>query len=232
MNAWREGVSKNENCLSPEALQELMEGVSSSQAAGHLAGCPHCQSELAMLKNFASPQPGKNNQADVNWIVNRLQSTGVLPSPAARIPYWRPWLTIPRLSGAAAAMLTVALGLSLYLSNRQERPSLRTESSGSQQMRSGDIRLVEPSGDLERVPQEFRWEALPVAKSYSIQLLEVDGTVLWSGQSVENFLAVSPELQTMMRPGKALLWKVTAIDASGTPVAGSSRERFRVTARP
>jgi hypothetical protein len=129
-------------------------------------------------------------------------------------------------------MMTLALSLSLYLSNRQERPSLRTDSFGSQQMRSGDLRLTAPSGELQRVPQEFRWEALPAAKSYSIQLLEVDGTILWSGKSAENFLAVSPELQAMMRPGKALLWKVTALDASGTQIADSSRERFRITARP
>jgi hypothetical protein len=33
-----------------------------------------------------------------------------------------------------------------------------------------------------------------------------------------------------MRPGKTLLWKVTALDASGKPIASSNAERFRVTA--
>jgi len=54
---------------------------------------------------------------------------------------------------------------------------LNGEPSGTQNMRSGDLRLMSPSGNFDRVPEEFRWEALPQAKSYTVQLLEVDGTV-------------------------------------------------------
>ncbi|HWZ46541.1 MAG TPA: hypothetical protein VNW97_23915 [Candidatus Saccharimonadales bacterium] len=230
LNAWRKGVSADEDCLSLEMLQGLVEGVPpGTPAAAHLAGCPRCQAELAMLRSFELPPSGANDQAAVEWITARLQHAEYVPSPAARIPWWGTWMTIPRLSGAVAATVMVGLALSLYVSNRQERP-LFTPTSENENMRSTDIRLTVPSGDLDQAPGEFRWEASPLAKSYSIQLLEVDGTEYWNGQSAKNFLTTSRELKAKMHPGKTLLWKVTALDASGKPIASSGRGRFRVLA--
>lgn len=231
LKAWREGVSADERCLSPDVLQELVGGSSSdSKGAQHVASCPHCQAELAMLRSFESSLQAGDNQADVDWVTAQLQGAQGMPSTPVRIPFWRGLLKTPYLAGAAAIVLIISLGLSLYISTQLERPLLHGDSSGNQNMRSGDIRLMGPSGDFDLAPEDFRWEALPGAKSYTIQLLEVDGTVLWSGQSAENAIIASPELKAKMRPGKTLLWKVTALDVLGKPMANSSSDRFRVTA--
>jgi hypothetical protein len=226
-NWWRAGVSASDDCLSLDALQDIVDGGSADlKVARHLSGCAHCQAELAMLRSFEQVLPAENDHA-VDWIAAQLQrAQGIPPVP---VPFWRGWFKIPQLATAAALMMTVGLGLSLYISNRQERPVLHGSPAENLKMRSGDIRLTGPSGELDRAPETFRWEALPLAKSYSIQLLEVDGSVLWSGQSAENILIVNPELKTKMHPGKTLLWKVTALDATGKPIASSSPDRFRVT---
>jgi hypothetical protein len=230
LKAWRDGVSAGENCLSIEALQRLAEGSSDPKNAQHIAGCPHCQTELVMLRSFESSIPPEDDAEAVDWIAARLQLAQDMPSSPVHISAWQTLLRIPNLVAAAALTLLIGLGLSLYVSNRQERLVFHAEPSGVQNMRSVDIRLTGPSGDLDLIPDDFRWEALPLAKSYSIQLLEVDGTELWRGQSAENFLIASPPLKEKMRPGKTLLWKVTALDASGKPIASSNAERFRVTA--
>ena len=230
VNVWRDGVSASDNCLSLDALQELMDGGSSDlKGAQHLSGCAHCQAELVMLRSFERALPAEKDRAEVGWIAAQLQRAQGMPVEPVNVSFWGHWLRIPRLATAAALMLTTGLCLSLYISSRQDRPLLHGSPSVNQKMRSGDIRLAGPSGELDRAPASFRWEALPLATSYSIQLLEVDGTVLWSGQSAENTLIANPELKTIMRPGKVLLWKVTALDALGKPIASSSLERFRVT---
>lgn len=227
VNSWQDGVSTSDHCLSWDALRNIMEGGSShTRDAQHLSGCARCQAELAMLKSFERALPAENDQAAVDWIVARLQREQGIRT--ASVPFWRGWLSIPRIATAAAVMTMIGLSLSLYISSRQERPLLHGSFSEKLKMRSGDIRLGDPSGDIDETPEAFRWEALPLAKSYSIQLLEVDGTMLWSGKSAENVMIANPELKMKMRPGKMLLWKVTALDASGNPIAISSAERFRV----
>jgi len=230
LEAWRAGVSAGESCLSLDALQELVGGSASDPKAQHVASCPHCQAELAMLRSFESSLGSGDDQAAVEWVAAQLQRAQGLPSSPVRTPFWRGLLRVPQVAGAAAIVLLIGLSLSLYVSTRQQRPLLNGEPSGTQNMRSGDLRLMSPSGNFDRVPEEFRWEALPQAKSYTVQLLEVDGTVLWSGQSAESVLMASPDMKAKMLPGKALLWKVTALDASGKPIASSSLQRFRVTA--
>jgi len=229
LKLWRDAVSAGENCLSLEDLERFLEGAASDEkSAQHMAGCPHCQAELAMLRSFEASVPRNDVQAAVQGIADHLRrGQGVHQTPAG-VGFWRPLLTVPHLAGVAALML-IGLGISLYVSNRQERPSLRIEPSGSQSMRSGDIRLAGPSGDLDQPPESFHWDAFPLAKNYSVQILEVDGAVLWRGETTENVLIANSEVKAKMRPGKTLLWKVTAMDSSGRAIAVSSPNSFRVT---
>jgi len=230
LKAWREGVSAGENCLPLEALERLAEGDSSDlYSSQHVAACAHCQAELAMLKSFESSLPSESDEKAVEWVVAHLRDAQNVPSSPPPVPFWRNPLRLPNLAVAAALTLVIGLGLSLYVSNRQERPVLHVPPMEIQNMRSGDIRLTDPTGELTRIPGHFQWSALPRGKSYSVQLLEVDGTVLWSGQTADNSLIASPELKSKIRPGKQLLWTVTALDASGKPIAQSSQAGFRVT---
>src|SRR6267142_6052948 len=56
-------------CLTPAQLETLAEGKKSHP---HLAGCPRCQAELAMLKSFESGTPLPDEGAAVAWISSQL----------------------------------------------------------------------------------------------------------------------------------------------------------------
>jgi hypothetical protein len=226
--AWRDSVSATKDCLPLQVLESLAAGSSDSAASQHLSGCPHCQAELAMLKSFESSVPSKNEGAAAAWIAAQLERKQNSSSAKAGVPrpFWRNFFRVPYLAGALALVLAAGLGISLYVSDREPRSPLNNP--GTEIMRSGSVRLTSPSGDLARPAQEFHWEAYPGAKKYRVEVLEVDGNVLWSGQSDQTSIATPPELQAKMLPGKTLQWKVTALDDSGKPIASSSQERFLV----
>jgi hypothetical protein len=230
--AWRDAVSQTNDCLSLEVLEKLSDGAADSNASRHLAACPHCQSELAMLKSFESSVPSQSEGAAVAWIAAQLernQSAAAAAPSQLRVPFWRSFFKVPYLAGALAAALVLGLGISFYVSDREPHPIKGDIGIGT--FRSGSVKLAGPSGNLSQPPQAFRWEAYPGAKSYRVEVLEVDGTVLWSRQTSETSVPVTPELKSEMHPGKALQWRVTALNASGKEVASSGQEKFQVILR-
>jgi len=81
---------------------------------------------------------------------------------------------------------------------------------------------------VPHAPAEFRWEAVPGANSYSVELKDVAGITLASAKSAQNVLQVTPEMKASMISGKPLKWKVTALDAAGKEIANSGLEQFKV----
>ncbi len=224
---WQDAVSAREDCPPSGELLAVSDNPS-GDCARHVQQCPYCQAELALLKSFESPGAGDNEQ-DIAAVVARLQARSPMPifSPP-RKARWRAFLQFPYLAGAVAAVLVAGLGISLYFSSHAEKPSFDGNISGPQTWRSASVRLTAPSGNLAQAPESFQWEAFPGAKSYSFELLEVDGSVLWREQSEKNILFPGPELKAKIQLSKPLLWKVVAQDASGKTIATSSPERFFV----
>ena len=203
---------------------------STSSSSRHLNACAHCQAELAMLRSFESSIPSEHEGAAAAWIAARLQRQ-IKSAPAVSPARSRPWLPFPRfsyLSGTAAVAATLALVFSLYISDRPPRPSVDVSLSSTQTMRSGSVRLTSPAGDLDRPSENLRWEAYPGATTYLVEVMEVDGTVVWTRHSSETLLASSPELRLKIDSGKPLLWRVTALNDSGNAIASSDRARFRL----
>ncbi len=87
---------------------------------------------------------------------------------------------------------------------------------------------MSPIADQNNAPQEFRWDAVQGANSYSVELKDVAGITLASATSTQNVLPVTPEMKANMLSGKPLKWKVTALDAAGHEIANSSTEQFKV----
>ena len=96
-------------------------------------------------------------------------------------------------------------------------------------MRSGAIHISTPSGDLPQAPEQLTWEAWPGAVSYTVSItgVDIDHTAVWSGETTQSSLTVTPELKAKMRPGKPLEWTVTAKDATGKEMA-TGKSQFRV----
>jgi len=228
---WQEAAAATKDCLPLETLERMVDNTSrDTKAAAHLAGCAHCQTELAMLKNFEQATPSADEGAAVAWIATQLerrQSAPVAQQKVARIPFWRTMFRVPYLAGAAALAAVLIFGISLYHGN-SDGPSKINPGLGNGQFRSGAIRLVSPIAEQSIAPQEFHWDAVQGASSYTVELKDVAGITLATANSTQNALPVSPEMKANMISGKPLKWQVTAKDANGKEIANSSTEQFKI----
>ena len=234
--AWKEAVSATRSCLSVEELEPFVGSdapqASSSKGAAHLAECPHCRTELAMLKKFEEAAPLPDEGAAVAWITAQLQRNQRSSAPSASkspTSFWRNFFARPYFAAAASLVFVVTLGLVLYIFERPKEPILNAGLPNNQIVRSGAIKLLSPANDLQAPPAEFKWEAFPGATGYAIQVSEGDGNTVWSGKSATTSIVVTPELKSKMHPGKTLLWKATALDATGKAIATSNQQAFKVT---
>jgi hypothetical protein len=231
LKMWQEAAAETKECLPLETLERMVDNTSGdAKAAAHLAGCAHCQTELAMLKNFELSTPSADEGAAVAWIaaqLERQQNAPVAQQKAATVPFWRTMFRIPYLAGAAAMAAVLIFGISLYHGN-SDGPGRLNPGLGSGQFRSGAVHLVSPIAEQNSAPTEFRWDAVQGASSYQVELKDVAGVALATAKSSQNMLQVTPEMKANMVSGKPLKWKVTALDANGNEIANSSMEQFKI----
>ncbi len=234
---WQDAVSATNDCPGIEVLEQVMEGtLHDPKTQNHVSTCPHCQSEIAMLRKFEYAEASPNEGAAVAWIAAQLErnqsSAGSKPVRQA-VPVWRSMFRVPYLAAAAAVIVAATLGISFYMSEDFKKPSITDGFGTSSPLRSGQIRLTDPVGNLTKAPEKLDWEAVKGASSYSVLItaLDIDHTLVWQGQSSQNSLTVGPELKSKIRPGKPLTWKVTAIDSTGKELA-TGEGRFRLALTP
>jgi hypothetical protein len=193
-------------------------------AIQHLEGCPHCRAQMALLQDFLHAAP-KGIERDVMPFIAAKRKTGpaaIEARPASRLP----WLS-RTFAGIAAAAVLLLVGVSLnMLRFRGPRPAAPPAAGV---YRSSDLQAIAPTGNIDTAPAEFRWTAAGHADSYLFQVTEVDRTVVYQSHIRSTAIPVSPEIAALMQPGKALLWKVTALDAEGNPIQESTPERFRIS---
>jgi hypothetical protein len=242
---WKGALASTEACLTIEELARLSNGSPSEQSMGraHLAECPRCQTELAMLKEFQSGATLPEEAAEVSWIsaelerrFGRIGVPDLLPSsgPMPESERSRRWhrLVDPRPVRAAAftsaaALVVIAVGLHFRGAQEPKLPSAPT--SGPIVLRSEELVALGPIGDLTQPPAELRWQATPGAKRYRIRVMEVDQNELWQTESSQTSVSLPAAVRATLVPGKTLLWQVTAIDSAQKPVAASQILRFRLS---
>ena len=229
---WKSAVSPTEDCLPVGVLERIAERAALSEnrkAVTHLLECPRCQLELAMLRSFASESSADGDRASAEWIAARLHAPRATLR-AVPLPRMFPWGVLAKGPYPIAAMsvFVAILGISFYIYREPADLALHMPSTTAQTMRSGDVRVIQPSGDLSQLPRSFDWEAFPGATSYSIEVLEVDGTLVWSAVSKQNTLVLNQEFRDKLHPGKPFLWRVSALSESGKSLASSGREGFRI----
>jgi hypothetical protein len=234
LKIWQSAVSSTEDCLPLEVLERMTESSSADpKAAAHLESCPHCQTELSMLKSFEASVPSADEGAAVAWIATQLerkQNTQVVKPAVARVSFWRTMFRAPYLAGAAAMIVVLALGVSLHHSSSDQNglSKIGGGDHSSSEFRNGAIHFLSPVGDLNQAPSEFRWEALPGASSYTVEMRDAIGTMLASTHTKQNSIAVTQAMKANMTQGKPLKWKVTALDASGKEIANSTGGDFKI----
>jgi hypothetical protein len=242
-------LSPSTGCVSIEQLSRLCDrdhaGSQDARAAEHVAGCPRCRTELALLKQFESAELDSDEEADAGWIAARLERDVARLAAGEELPRRR-WESAPPWSrrlnlrplvglnlrplvgglGVAAALLLVVLNVPLRERVAPEVPNDVTATPSV--FRSDALGVKGPTGDLETAPKELRWDVSGGAASYAVTVMEVDRTEVWSGQSREAKVALPASVRARMVPGKPFLWQVVAKDAAGNALATSEVQRFRV----
>lgn len=187
----------------------------------HVPDCPHCQAELAMMREMLSGNPVASELADVNWVAGRIRRVTV-DQTAAAIPWWRNWFQV----GPALAALLLVVSVGTYLRRAPEPGEVRYGGPG--ELRSSRIVANGPVGTLTERPAGFVWQPVPGAARFEVSVEEVSGYIVWKGTAMGTSVAVPAEVAAKMLPGKTLLWRVTAFDAQAGKLAESEMTRFRM----
>jgi hypothetical protein len=214
--------------LSPrsECVSTMQLALPDVAALAHIAACPRCQAERALLAEFESIKPEPEEEAKVTWISQRLEMrlSANRPAPLPE-PRWRRWLNFHSLGtfgfAMAAAVLVVAVSAGFF---ERRQPGL-VEPRGELAMRSEEIAVIAPLGDLDGAPLALQWQPVAGAASYEVRVTEVDRTPVFVGQTITASSALPSGLVV---PGKPLLWQVVAKDAAGHTLAQSAPQRFRL----
>lgn len=226
------------DCLSLKELEQLAEDPSRKHP--HLAACPRCQADLAMLKEFESGTALADEGAAVAWIsshlerrLDQIKSPGGIPRryPTGATAGW-----FSRLFGSASARwlipiaaVVVIAAVSVILLRTSKQPELRADlGSGPTVYRSQAVEVIGPSGELPEAPKDLQWKPFPGAAQYKVSIMEVDRVALWSGTTNYTSLTIQNSTRTKMLPGKPVLWQVSALDSQGRVLAVSQLQRFSV----
>jgi hypothetical protein len=216
-------------------LERLLNEGAPGSLKRHVDACPHCQTELQMLRSFTSNEVAEHERAAVDSIAARLRArpaaVSTVRGAAEKDHSWRQRLLALRWLTPAAAALAVVLvvtGVTIEM-RRGRQPSLDTATSGTEVLRSSAIAVLSPIGDIRQKPAEIRWEAAPNAARYRVRVMEVDGTELWSKETPTPRIDLPPAVETFIVPAKTLLIQVAAFDAAGGKVAESETVRFRLS---
>lgn len=234
----KNALSATPECLSHEQL-EAYTGAGADKHP-HLATCPRCQAELAMMQEFESTEPLAGEGAAVAWIASHLerqrdQIRHPRLSGKQRAAFGQPvaswWARLLQSGGMrilvpSAAMAAIAIA-SLFVLRQPKEPELRADAGDhSTVYRSQQVQIVGPQGDLAVVPERLEWKAFPGATSYQVQVMEVDRTVLWSTKTGQTSSPLPAPLRAKIVGNKPILWQITALGPQDNVLADSLVERF------
>ncbi|HET7788189.1 MAG TPA: hypothetical protein VIR81_09680 [Myxococcales bacterium] len=239
----KEALSPSQACATLVELDGLGDGSLTESAArrvhSHVAGCPRCQTELALLHEFERASPRAGEESAARWITRQLEEKfgAALPDAHAgrREPERSRWSFLsalrPMQAGGfamAAALLVAAVGIAL----RDARPpEIASPASRQQVFRSGEVSVVAPAENPAQPPSELRWAPWADADSYSVRVMEVDRKELWSAETRQTSVALPAAVRAQIVPRKPLLWEVIARDADGRTLASSGIHTFVVLSR-
>jgi hypothetical protein len=234
----RAAMSPDGDCPSPEEYLRLEAGEASPEERRrleeHAARCQACAAERELARLFhagpgAGPEEEGVPQEDLDFVVSRLEKLRLheTPRPLEFRPRVKP--AVFRWAGSLAAVLALAIGLSLFLRGQQAPPL--PEPGRGEVRRGAEIQALQPAGEFPEVPREFRWAAAEGAASYRVTLRAVDETVLWQESVTQPSARLPEEIARGLHPAVQYAWTVEALNARGERLAASEPVRFIVTTR-
>ena len=225
-DALHAALGPGNDCPPVEQLEALVDHPASAlpALAQHVESCLYCKTEVTLLRRFQSGDLDQSEQEPVRQITERLRAR---PIHVSRPAWWKTIWTVRWLSPAVLGMAAVLIFLAVGLQWQNSQPGLHAP-SGTEVLRSNAISILAPSGDLQEVPNEIRWQSAPNAVKYEVSLMEVDHTNFWKTQTPENRIELPSQIRARIVPAKTLLCEVKAMDGLGHIVAESNIVRFRL----
>lgn len=217
-----------EACPPPEIWAGVLNGdVTDTQRVSlseHADSCASCAAERLLAQRFL--ESDEHTDADVDWIVARLtrqsRDTNVVALPARGQRLVKPLLGL-----AAAAMLVMAFAPLLPVLRQSGLPET-VDFSGV--MRGSEIKLVQPVGAIDQVPQQLVWEPVSGADRYRVTLSAVDDEILWRSEfdSLHNTATLPAAINERLNRAVVYYWEVEGWDRDGARIAQPARARFRI----
>jgi hypothetical protein len=172
--------------------------------------------------------PGEG--AEVEWVARETKRRLFVDADAVPRATWQGRrFGVPRWALSLGAAAMIAIGI--YVMARPpvlEAPAIAPGSV----YRAVKVEVEAPSGDLTAPPVVFSWQAVPGAVRYDVDVLEVDGTVLWRGSAIDTRLTVPDLVRDAAKPARTLAWRVTARDTAGRVIGEPGTTTFRVAPAP
>ena len=131
---------------------------------------------------------------------------------------------IPHGGFALAASLVLVAGLGYYTLARRGSPEPAVDSTVMRGV-TGDIQLVSPAGDVQRV-DSLVWRSMPGVTSYVVEVRREDGTLVTRAATTDTSFVVPDSAR--VAPGNDVYWTVSARLSDGSELRSAAR-RVRVT---
>ena len=182
-------VRQRESCVPPEAMLAVLrrQGTEEQrlQALDHVMDCGACRSEFELLRSIEQAGAATAEQARPAM----LQISRRLAVPLAL---------------AASVLLVVIVG-----------PRLRSPSGTDvERGTTNGITILGPPHEVAvGISPMFAWKPVPGAQSYELEVLDEEGTVVWSAKTSET--SVTTSNPSPLVPGKTYRWWVRTTTASG-----------------
>lgn len=206
--------TRKKDCPSPEEIWGLFAGQGSARRKAklvdHITSCSFCFQEFDAFLEMSRAQ---------GRLIYDVQSRFVERPRTAPFPLvWR-YVTalLAFIVILAAALLTTKW--SGLLERAEERGRL-----------SGQIRLLAPSQrPAPRLPLFFKWEAIPGAEYYVIEIFDDSLLPFWKSPQLTGVGYELPmSVKGKLEKGKTYFWMLTAFSRDGAK-AESSLEEFRLS---
>ena len=210
----RQVPSSRQGCPSPELILRAFEASTSSEdkekVVNHMAGCSHCLQEFELWLSFFREQDKalrditgwtkpEGKEAIVQGQKPKILESGLGPRVQKR-PSWR-WAFGLILFAAIASLLFVGIRKFFVNSRLEERGRL-----------PGQIRLITPvQGQKVQIPFVFRWEGIPGAEGYNLEVFDRTLLLLWKSPRIDaRRYELPPEAQPLIKKAGGYFWTITA----------------------
>jgi len=216
---------RHPSCATPETIHAWVTGQlgapQAEQVHAHVEQCSFCSAEARLAGWFEEPAASPAVDHLAARLAGASRARDVVARGGASVAaagWWsRRWIAVG-LATAATAVLVIGIYSAV--------PPAVPELAGGQVLRGGTVHVLEPHGEVIEVPEQVVWEG-GTADTYRVELLAVDGEVLWS--TTANTPAPLPAAaQQQLERGVTYRVRVTPIDDAGEALGQGTESDFRI----